>query len=127
MSASHSVIDNANAATYSNATQQTLSARTITENSGGFLGVRVTARRVSDGATKVFDLEYGFKRDEGDVIVFGLNLLGVKGTVGDLIALAAVSATVDDSGSDTRIRVTGLASTEIDWAFREYGEELNHV
>lgn len=112
--------------TFSDATMRTLFSETIPENSAGFRVIRVTARRVSDGAAKVFFLELGVKRSTGNVEVFGLQLLASKATVGDAITLAAVSATVDASGSDIRIRVAGLASTEIDWAFTNSGEVVIH-
>lgn len=127
MSTNQTIIDEVNHATYSNDTEQTLLSRTVTENSSGAMGVRVTARRVSDGATKVWFFEHGIKRASGDATIFGLQLLSTKGTVADLIALAAVTADIDVAGSDTRVRVKGLASSEIDWIARQYGEEVNHV
>jgi len=113
--------------TFNNATQQTLQVLTVPENSAGWLTVRVVARRVSDGATKVFDFSLGFKRGEEDADVFGVSLLSTKGTLGDLIALATVVAMVDAVDSDIRIRVTGVASTEIDWMSSLLGEAVKHV
>jgi len=113
-------------ATFSDATQHTLSAETIIENAAGFRVIRVSARRVSDGAAKVWFLEVGFKRDTGNLTVFGLTLLATKGTAADLIALVLAAVTVDAVDSDMRIRVTGLASTEIDWAFTTSGEAVVH-
>lgn len=113
--------------TFSDDATRTLLARTVTPNSVGFSITRVEARRVSDGAGKVFFLEFGFKRNTGDAEVFGVVLLGEKGNAADLSALAAVSATLDALGSDVRVRITGLAGTEIDWACTESGEAVVHV
>ena len=113
--------------TYSTASVQTIYSQTMPENSAGRATVYAVARRVSDGASKTFTLELGYKRGTGDVTIFGLQLLSAKGTVGDLIALAAVSATVDEAEGDLRVRVSGLASTEIDWLITFVGEAVVHV
>lgn len=113
-------------ATLATSTVQTLLAETMVENSAGLVQSIVTARRVSDGASKVFNIQAGFKRDENGVTVFGVSLLNALGTTLDLIALAAVTATIDAAGDDVRVRVTGLASQDIDWSANLVGLTVNH-
>lgn len=113
--------------TFSTSSEQTLYARTVDEKSAGFAAFHVFARRVSDGASKVWNINVGFKRDTGNATVFGLEILGTLGTVGDLVALATVTVDIDASGSDIRVRVTGLASQAIDWGCNETGQNLYHL
>lgn len=126
MSASQTNLGVGATATLSTSAIQTLLAETIVENSCGFVQSTVSARRVSDGASKVFNIQAGFKRDGGDVTVFGVSLLNALGTTLDLIALAAVAATIDAAGDDVRVRVTGLASQDIDWSANLVGLTVNH-
>ena len=125
--ATMTIIDEGVVNTFSTSSTQTLHSLSIEDNCGGGVEARITARRVSDGATKVFFLDVGFKRETGDLTVFGLNLLPAKGTTADLLALAAVLATIDASSGDLRVRVTGLASEDIDWGVRLAGEAIVHV
>ena len=118
-------IDGGVVAETSNGTETTLDSRTIAQDAGGGLQVRVVARRVSDGATKVFNFEGGFKRvGSANVVEFGINLLSTQGTVGDLAALVNVTANIDASGDDIRVRGKGLASTTFEWSVRVRGEYL---
>lgn len=113
--------------TYSTNSPQTIHSFTFPVNSGGIFVVHVVARRVSDGAVKTFDFAVSAKRSNGDAVVFGGTLVRTQGTVADLLALVAVSIDVDALDADVRLRVIGLASTEIDWAFSFAGEAVKHI
>lgn len=112
--------------TFSTSTQQTLLAEAVAENSAGKINSIVAARRVSDGASKVFEIEAGFKRDSNGATVFGVSVLNALGTTGDLLALATVAATIDADGDNLRVRVTGLASQDLDWSANLTGVTVNH-
>lgn len=116
MSAEQTNIANPGLLVTSSDTEQTLITEPAVENSAGNLVALVTARRVSDGAAKMFHIHAAYKRDSGDAEVFGVSLLAARGSVADLISLSLVSATIDADGSDLRVRVTGEAATDFDWS-----------
>lgn len=107
-----------------NATPMTLLARTMDANSSGLLKVFGIARRI-DGATKSFSLQSVGYVNEGGMALFN-NVVDLLGSAGDLIALLAATLTVDTSGSDVRIRATGIAATEIDWTVLVNGVLVQH-
>jgi len=103
--------------TSNNSITTVISRADIPESSSGQCLIRASARRVSDGASKHWQFVCSFKRDGGDVVITSsANLLSAFGDTFDLAALVSCSTTVDASGSDIRVRVTGLASTNILWA-----------
>jgi hypothetical protein len=112
--------------TFSDGNDHVLSASPIPENCCGSINYRIRARRVSDGASKIFNLEVGFKRTTGDVVVFGVNVLSTLGTTADLLALSSVTASVAEDGSNINVVANGIAATEIDWGCVTYGIYLQH-
>jgi hypothetical protein len=121
-------LDTHDSATFTDGSAELLYGRTVTDDGCGYMEIQIIARRVSDGATKTFDIVHGFKKNTGDnATVFGLSILNTSGTVGDLLALSGVSATVVVSGENTNLMVTGLAETVIDWVFNVFGVELVHT
>ncbi len=111
--------------TTSNGSAQTIIAHTVPEvNSSGWFQGKVVCRRLSDGATKVWFLQGSYKRGTGNASIESTLLGGVIGTTGDLLALLTANVTMDASGDDIRMRVTGLAGTDIIWIADLQGNEL---
>jgi hypothetical protein len=127
MSATILSLDAAGTLTTLDATPQLIADRTVSPNSAGILRVRVMLRRPSDGAAKLFDMTYGFKRTTGAAGVMVLVAQTANGTAPDLTALSGATVTVAVDQVNTQVIVTGLAATELDWAFRIDGNELGHV
>lgn len=103
-------------------TEQTLFARTIRDNCTGYFTLKVVARKISNGASKIFTINGGFKNSTGNATVF-VDTLPLLGTTGDLLELLLVTATVDTSSDDVRIRVKGINSTAIQWYGSMEGQE----
>lgn len=98
-----------------NATQSTLVSLTLPEGSSSHVVAEVLAQ-LANGDTAVLELHVGAKRvGAGNAAL--LDVVSVPLFHKD-VALALVQATIDASGSDLRLRVTGLAGTTIDWAGR---------
>lgn len=109
--------------TTNSGTQTLLSHTMVQDNCSAWFVVDVVARRLSDGATKAWHFHGCAKKNTGNVSTAS-ELLGISvGTAGDLTALLLASAVVDDSGSDIRIRVSGLSSTDILWLGSINGNE----
>lgn len=107
-----------------NATTITLLTRTLDADSAGLIRLRGIARRI-DGVTKAFSFgSVGF-RESGGITLFN-NVLDLLGTTGDLLTLLTATMVVDVSGGDIRVRATGIAATEIDWAVVIEGVQLVH-
>lgn len=126
MSASQSNIGTPGWGTYDTNSPEVLLSEPVAQNSAGTLRAQVIARRVSNGAAKTFTIEAGYKRDTGDVTVFGVSLLNANGTTGDLIALASVAATIDADGGNIRVLGSGLNGVDIDWSAVLTGVTVNH-
>lgn len=107
-------------------TEQTLFARTIRDNCTGYFTLKVVARKTSNGASKIFTINGGFKNNTGNATVF-TDTLPLLGTTGDLLELLLVTATVDTSSDDVRVRVKGLGSTSIQWYGSMDGQEEYQV
>lgn len=107
----------------SNATTQTILSHTASENSSGYFTISGTARRISDGASKAWSMNGVFKRSTGSASV-SVELLGNLGSSTDLLALLTTAVSVDTSGADVRVRITGLASTDIQWYAEMLGQEM---
>jgi len=114
-------------ATYSDSDEHVLASNPIPDNCAGSIEFHIVARRVSNGAAKLFVFRTGFKRSTGAVTIFGLELLNTLGTVGDLIALALVAADVQANDDAIDLVISGLASVELDWGCITAGKYLQHV
>jgi len=126
MSATQSNIGVGGTGTFSTSSAQTvIETESIPENSAGKIESLVSARRVSDGAVKVFKIEAGFKRDSGDIEVFGISV-NALGTTLDLVALATANVTIDSDADLLRVRATGLSAQAIDWSANLTGVTVNH-
>ena len=114
-----------NTLTTTGASPQTIISHTVPEvNSSGFFSAKAVCRRLSDGATKAWQFNGMVKRGTGNSTVESALLGGATGTAADLIALLLTNVTVDASGEDIRLRVTGLASTDIIWLADLQGNEI---
>lgn len=68
------------------------------------------------GDAKVFQVTGGIERIAGGAVILGsiLNLITAQGTAG----ATTWTATMDVSGNDVRVRVTGAVATTVDWMAR---------
>jgi len=129
MSASQTNMGVGNTATLATSTPTAiLTSDAIAHNSAGRLASLVAARRVSDGASKVFALEAGFKcDDEGVISVFGVTLLNPLGTTLDLLALSSVNVTIDSSDDTLQVIAVGINGQTIDWSANLTGLTVDHA
>lgn len=85
----------------------------------------VTARRVSDGATKQWNFAAGMRITSGGV---ASNLANVGATAfgasGDLTAMLLCTIAFFASGADIGLTLTGLAGTDIEWCADFEGHQL---
>ena len=125
MSAAQEVVDVGEWNTFSSASQVTLATWPAPPNSSGYIEVRATCRRVSDGAGKTIHLRAFFKRDEANAAVYDMQQIGQYGQTSDKNSLSAVAATIDAIGADIVVRVEGL-SVPLDWSARMAGEVVRH-
>lgn len=107
----------------SNNTQQTIQYYTVTQNSSGYFTANIIARRRSDGATKIWKISAVYKRETGNTSLT-YSILDTLGSIPDLSTLLFCTATVDTSGADARMRVSGLIGTDIDWYGEAVGQEM---
>lgn len=126
MAAVQIIIDEAGVNTFSNASQQTLYARTMEPNIAGWVRAIVCLRRVSDGASKSIVLEAACKRTTGNLSVHTVNTVGSFGSSADLNSLSDCLATIDAVGTDLLVRVEGQASEDIDWTTVVRGIATQH-
>lgn len=101
----------------------TILEREIADATSGMGFANLVVRRLSDAATKAFTLRFTYKKETGAITV-AINPLDAVGSAGDLVSLLLVTATVDVSGSNVRVRVTGLLSTNLIWYADWTGTEL---
>lgn len=99
----------------------------ISPNRSGWLVSRIITRRASDGVAKVWEFGLGFKRDVGNVVVFGVNLTSTKGVASDQAVLNQTDVSIIANVNEVEVLVTGLATTELDWAGTLSGEAVVHV
>lgn len=94
-------------------TQTTLASWTVPEDSSVAIQANIIARNTSTGAIAAFYKFSGGKNVGGVVSLVG-SILDVVSAIKDLAMLTA-SCTFDTSGTDIRVRVTGIAATNIEW------------
>lgn len=126
MSGTPYYVDEANLDTFSDASSHRLYTYAVPEDAAGKLNIQVIARRVSDGATRVLEIDTLVKRSSGDADVTPSVPVDMA-TVADALALATLVVSVDNDGADVAVDVTGIASTEIDWSARVGGCLVGHV
>lgn len=103
---------------------QLLGQTTPSNDSSGNFHVSVAARRASDGATKIWNFDGGWKRIGSAAPTINSQLLNILGETGDLLALLLTAVTIDVNSNNVRIMVTGLNTTSIDWGGTITGFEL---
>lgn len=105
-----------------NNTEQTLFSRTIRDNCSGYFTLKVVARKTSNGATKVFTINGGFKNNTGDATAFSDSVTILQSS-GDILDMLLTTVLVDNSSDDIRIRVKGISGTTIQWYGSMEGQE----
>lgn len=106
------------------ATQSTIVEALIPQDACGQIDVRVMAYRPSDGVSKSWLLEIGVKRfSTGDAVLLGPVVQVV--TPHSDTAAALWAATVDVSGPNMRIRVTGDLTSTIEWGGAIHGQTVS--
>ena len=95
------------------ATQTTLCSFTIPSNSSAVVRATISLRNTANNDTAAIMIVGTFKNNAGTVTLEGsvTSLLAIMGSAGLLTALS----TMDVSGTNIRIRVTGIIATTIDW------------
>lgn len=98
------------------ATQTTCGTYTIALATVVNITAFIEAYSAAAGDAKVFQLVGGIERIAGGAVVLGsiLNLIAAQGTAG----ATTWAATMDVSGNDVRVRVTGALATSISWRVR---------
>lgn len=111
---SYNTIDQIRAtATTTNGTQTTVGTYTLPTNCSSYVDAIIQGRNTSTGDMIAMRLGGMAKRLTGNSSQVG-SIGNILATQSDL-ALILASATIDVSGTDIRIRVTGLAATSIEW------------
>lgn len=103
--------------TTTNGTQTTLGSYTLSDNAAYMIEASMSARQTGGaipvgGAAAVYVRRAGVYRDGGGVAT----LIGAVEASFDREITAAWDATIDVSGNDVRLRVTGNVGDTIDWA-----------
>jgi hypothetical protein len=112
-------VDDSMSVQTTDATQTTSVTRTANTNCIGNLAVRVLARQPSSGAVKAWTMTVSYRRSSGDA-----EIIGVTDTVDVATGAMPWLVVLDTSGSAVRVRLTGAASTTIEWFVRIAGDEL---
>ncbi len=94
-------------------TATTLASWTVPDDSSVVVQATVVARNTSTGAIAGFYKFAAGKNVGGNVSLVG-SILDIISAIKDLSMLTA-SCTLDVSGTDIRVRVTGIAATTIEW------------
>jgi hypothetical protein len=94
-----------------NATQSTLASYTTSTNDTVYAFTAEVTGIVSGGDSASYEIKGTFKRVSGTVTQIGPTLV----TVSNEENVAWGGCTFDISGTDIRVRVTGLAATTINW------------
>ncbi len=97
-------------------TQTTCGSYTIALATVVNITAYIEAYSAAAGDAKVFQLAGGIERIAGGAVILGsvLNLITAQGTAG----ATTWAATMDVSGNDVRVRVTGALATTIEWRTR---------
>ena len=104
------------------ATETTLMAYTLLDESLYTITAHVVAKSTG-GDAKMFTITGAFKRTGGGGDTTMGSILNVVTPQGD-VGAALWAATLDVSGNDVRVRVTGVALTTIDWLCRIIADGL---
>jgi hypothetical protein len=98
----------------------------VNEDCVGWTRTVVSARRVSDGASKCFVFETGYTRDgDGDVVLFGTTEVDRLASSGSALDDLEAEYVVD--GGHLQIQVVGQAATSIDWTVLNRGFHTYHL
>ncbi|AUX42640.1 uncharacterized protein SOCE26_040730 [Sorangium cellulosum] len=97
-----------------NATTATAASYAVPDDTVAHVAAVVVARNRSTGDSAVFRRTVGVKRhDSGPATLVGA--VQTFGSDGEDAAASAWDVTLDTSGNDVRVRVTGAASTNVSW------------
>ena len=98
--------------------------REVSPFSSGIVTANVIARRTSDGSPKAFRIVAAIHRaSTGNSTVLILSNTSVPAGG----PLSAAAATIDSTNGNFRVRVTGIAGTEIAWGLWYEGGRLVHA
>lgn len=112
-------IDDSGAAATTDATVTTIVSRAAHADCVGSMTVRAEARQPSDGDAKTWLFAVSYRRSSGDVTILGQTV-----QFHETIGAALWDCVADADGGNVRIRVTGQASTAIEWHARISGDEM---
>ena len=110
----------------SNSTPEVLFAAETNEKTSCWFTLYVVARKISNGATKIWQIFGSYKRTTGNLTI-SVQSLSLLGTSGDLIEMALASVSVDNDGSKFRVTISGLLSNDVQWYGTLTGEEMVEV
>lgn len=121
MSQNYNPVSGTGGVATSNAAATTLFSWTVNEQSVSRVVVNVIARRHSTGDVKTWFKSATARRSSGDAdIVAFADILTADGTLG----AALWGCTIDASGTDARVRVTGAVGADIEWFCSVEGDEI---
>jgi hypothetical protein len=114
------IVSRARKVTTADATQTTLASYTIGTNRAVRLTVTVTGFRVSNGESYGKDMAVTYKR----VAAGAPAIVGALLESGEGKDIAGWASTIDVSGNDVRVRVTGAAASTVDWSCELRAQEI---
>lgn len=113
--------------TTSNSSEQVLFTYGVNTNSSGRFIFEATARKLSNGHTKVFFIRAMFERYNSGNVSVSKEVLPAIVLSGNAVELLLVTADVVASGSDVQVKIKGLSSTDFEWEGSITGTELYEV
>jgi hypothetical protein len=110
--------------TTSNSSEQVLFTYGVNTNSSGRFTFEATARKLSNGHTKIFFIRALFERYNGGNVSVAKEVLPAIVLSGNALELLLVTADVVASGSDVQVKIKGLSMTDFEWEGAINGTEL---
>lgn len=102
--------------TTSGVTTATVATMTLTDGDAGYADAQIVVRNTANGDTSIMEILAPVKRPAGSgaSVVSLATSLSLTGNA----SLIGATATIDASGNDIRVRVTGVLFTNIEWLVR---------